>query len=158
LWVVYFAVVLFGIGLMALSVGRNVLSTPSPDEAPGEPPTRAELRACVIDLELLVQEQSQRTRTLAVGAAARNPAEAWNSWSGDWEKRLAALRGRCGLGAASGPDAAARTELTRARDAVLALHHAYSAQLNRFADEQRELIRTTAEALARAREELARAR
>jgi hypothetical protein len=158
MWVLYFAVVLFGIGLMAVSVGRNVLGTPGSYEARGRLPSRAELRSCLVDLELLLQEQNQRGLTLAVGASARDPIEAWNTWSRDWEKRLGALQDRCALSAVAGPDAKLRGELALARDSVLALHRAYSEQLNRFAEEQAEHANAAAQALARAREQMARER
>lgn len=157
MWIVYFAVVLFGIGLMAVSVGRSVLGT-QPSRQDRGLPTRAELRSCVVDLELLLQEQNQRGLTLAAGAAAGDPIEAWNAWSRDWEKRLAALEERCALSVASGADAKGRAELALARDSILALHRAYVDQVSRFAQEQAEHTRAATQALARAREQVARDR
>jgi hypothetical protein len=48
--------------------------------------------------------------------------------------------------------------MAAARDAMLAMHRAYSAQVNRFADEQGDLARAAAEALRNAREAARRER
>jgi hypothetical protein len=157
-WIVYFVVLLFGIGLMALSVGRNVLA-PGPSPAEGQAPTREELRSCIVDLELLLQEQNQRGVALAVGAATREPIQAWKTWAADWEKRLDRLRARCGLSTPSaGPEAELRAELARAWDALQALHRAYVVQVDRLADEQASRTEAARQALARAREQAARER
>ena len=58
----------------------------------------------------------------------------------------------------SGADASARGELAAARDAMMALHRVYVAQVNRFAKEEGDLAQAAAEALAHARESVGRGR
>lgn len=158
LWVVYFAVVLLGIGLVAVSVGRSLRGPSHPARAPGPLPTRAALRVCLTDLELLELEQNQRAWALGGELERPDPIAAWNLWARAWERRVDDLTDRCRLDEGSGEDAAARGELAAARDALLALHRAYAAQVNRFGQEQGDLLRAVAEALAHAREEVSRAR
>ncbi len=158
LWIVYFGVALFGIGLMSVSISRSLRGPPRAARAPGPLPTRAALRVCLVDLEALQHEQNVRAWALAGELEMRDPLGAWNAWSRDWERRVEDLSDRCGLDAASGTDAAERSELAAARDAVLALHRAYAAQVSRFAQEHGDLLQVVAEALAHAREAVARAR
>jgi hypothetical protein len=159
LWILYFAVVLVGIGLMATSIGRTLHGASRPSgHAQGPLPTRAALRVCLTDLELLYREQNQHAWALGAGFEGRDPIGAWHVWARAWEQRVADLSDRCRLDAGGGEDAAARSELAAARDALRALHRAYTAQVNRFAQEQSDLANAAAEALAHAREEVGRAR
>ena len=156
LWITYFAVVLLGIGLVSLSVARSLRGPPRPAKAAGALPTRAALRVCLADLELLYREQNQRAWALGLELERRDPFATWNLWSREWERKVDDLADRCRLDSASGEDAAARAELAAARDALLALHRAYAAQVNRFAQEEGDLVQAAAEALAHAREAVGR--
>jgi hypothetical protein len=157
-WVVYFILVVGGIGLVATSVARSLRSPSRPDPYPGALPTRAALRVCLGDLELLYREQNQRAWALGTEFEGRDPLGTWNVWSKTWEGRVDDLSQRCRLDAGGGEDSSARAELAGARDALLALHRAYAAQVNRFAQEEGDLANAAAEALAHAREEVGRAR
>jgi hypothetical protein len=156
LWIAYFVVVLLGIGLFSSSVARSLRGPSRPARTSGALPTRAALRVCLTDLELLYQEQNQRAWALGVEFEGPDPFATWNLWSREWEKRVDDLADRCRLASASGEDAAARAELAAARDAMLALHRAYAAQVNRFAQEEGDLAQAAAEALAHAREAVGR--
>jgi hypothetical protein len=158
MWVVYFLVALGGISLFATSVGRSVRGPSRTDRSPGQLPTRAALRVCLTDLELLYREQNQRAWALGTEFEARDPLGAWNAWAKLWEERLDDLSQRCRLDAGGGEDPSARAELAGARDALLALHRAYAAQVNRFGQEVGDLANGTAEALAHAREEVGKTR
>jgi hypothetical protein len=158
MWVVYFAVVLLGVGLVAASVARSLRGPSRPARAEGPLPTRAALRVCLSDLELLAREQGQRAWALGSELEGKDPLAAWNVWARGWERRVEDLADRCRLDESSGEDAAARSELAAARDALMALHRVYAAQVNRFAQEQGDLLQAVAEALAHAREEVSRAR
>jgi hypothetical protein len=159
MWLVYFGVVLAGIGLMAGSIARNLRESGRPPPASGGAlPPRASLRLCLADLELLYRDQNLRAWTLAGELEAKDPLGAWNAWSRQWEGRVGDLGDRCRLDQGSGEDAAARAELAAARDALLALHRAYAAQVNRFRQEHGELLQAAAEALAHAREAVANAK
>jgi hypothetical protein len=156
LWIAYFAVVLLGIGLVSLSVARSLRGPSRSTRTAGPLPTRAALRVCLGDLELLYREQNQRAWALGLEFEGPDPLATWNLWSHDWEKKVDDLADRCRLDSASGEDAAARAELAAARDALLALHRAYAAQVNRFAQEEGDLAQAAAEALAHAREAVGR--
>ncbi len=158
LWLAYFAVALVGIGLMATSITRSLRGPARAPRPAGALPTRAALRVCLVDLEGLHAEQNGRAWALAQGLEARDPLGSWAAWSREWERRVDDLSDRCGLDTAAGEDAQARGELAAARDAVLALHRAYTAQVNRFAQEQGDLLQAVAEAMAHAREAVDRAR
>jgi hypothetical protein len=159
MWVIYFTVVLFGIALFVFSVGRSLRGPPhaphpAAEAGQGALPTRAALRVCLKDLETLYREQNERAWALGSEFEKADPLGAWNAWSRDWEWQVDDLSDRCRLDHPSGEDAAARAELAAARDAVLALHRTYAAQVNRFAQEQGDLAQAAAEALAHAREEV----
>jgi hypothetical protein len=156
LWITYFAVVLLGIGLFSLSVARSLRGPSRAAKAPGALPTRAALRVCLTDIEALYREQNQRAWALGLEFEGKDPLGTWNAWSRDWEEKVDDLADRCRLDSASGEDAAARAELAAARDALLALHRAYAAQVNRFAQEEGDLAHAAAEALAHAREAVGR--
>jgi len=158
LWLAYFGVALFAIGLVATSIARTLHGPPRAERAPGALPTRAALRVCLADLELLDREQNQRAWALGSEFEGRDPLGTWNAWARGWEERVDDLSERCRLDAGGGEDAAARSELAAVRDALRALHRAYAAQVNRFAQEEGDLANAAAEALAHAREEVGRAR
>jgi hypothetical protein len=158
LWIAYFAVVLLGVGLLAISVARSLRGPPRPSREPGPLPTRAALRGCLSDLEMLAKEQNLRAWALGAEFEGPHPLASWNAWSREWERRVDDLSDRCRLEGGSGQDAAARGELAAARDAMLALHRVYAAQVNRFAEEEGDLAQAAAEAMAHAREEVGRAR
>jgi hypothetical protein len=158
MWIVYFFVALAGVGIMATSIARTLRGPPRAERAPGPLPTRAALRVCLVDLELLYREQNERAWALGASFEGKDPFGAWSTWARDWEQRVDDLSDRCRLDAGGGADAAARSELAAVRDALRALHRAYAAQVNRFAQEEGDLARAAAEALAHAREEVSRAR
>lgn len=154
LWLAYFGAIVLGVGLMVSSIARQLWGPTSPPSAAGPPPTRAALRECLTDLETLFREQNERAWKLGTDLEAADPFGDWNEWSVRWERRVRDFSDRCGLDA---DDPALfgfkeRTELAGARDAMLALHRAYTAQVNRFAAEHADLARGAAEALAHARE------
>lgn len=160
MWIAYFAAIALGVGIMVVSVARQLRGPSKPPAVAGPPPTRAALRECVVDLERLFVEQNQRAWQLGSQLESADPFGSWNAWSSHWELRVRDLSDRCGLDANDPhtPGFAERTEMAAARDAMLALHRAYSAQVNRFAAEQGDLLRGAAEALAHAREAVKRAR
>jgi hypothetical protein len=159
LWALYFGCVLFGVGLVIVSVARQ-LRGPERGAPGAAPPTRAALRVCLVDLEALSNEQHRRAWALGGELEREQPFEDWNEWSRGWERRVDDLSERCALDAddRDAPGLAARTEMAAARDAMRALHRAYSLHLNRFAAEQGDLVRGAAEALAHARIAVAQAR
>ncbi len=158
LWIIYFAVVLLGIGLVSVSVARSLRGTARSARSAGALPTRAALRVCLIDLEILYREQNQRAWALGLEFEGPDPLSTWKLWSREWERKVDDLADRCRLDSATGEDAAPRAELAAARDALLALHRAYTTQVNRFAQEEGDLAQAAAEALAHAREAVGRAR
>jgi hypothetical protein len=157
MWVVYFAVVLVSIGLTALSIAQALRGKARP-RSQGPLPTRAALRVCLTELESLYREQNQRAWALGTEFEGPDPLATWQRWSVDWEERVADLGDRCRLDQGGGEDAAARAELAGARDAMRALHRAYAAQVNRFAQEEGDLAEAAAESLAHAREAVTLAR
>jgi len=157
LWVVYLLVVGVSVGLAVRSIVKN-LRAPHRPAAVGVLPTRAAIRVCVNELEALHREQNARAWRLADEIAEGETVERWQAWARDWEQRVDDLADRCRLDA-SDPDPqgfGGRLELARARDAVLALHRAYAAQVNRFAQEEADLARAASDALEAARAALAR--
>jgi hypothetical protein len=157
LWVVYLLVVGVSVGLAVRSIVKH-LRAPHRPAAVGVLPTRAAMRVCVNELEALHREQSQRAWRLGDEIAEGEPVERWQIWSREWQQRVDDLADRCRLDAGD-PDPqgfGGRVELARARDAVLALHRAYAAQVNRFAREDGELARAASDALEAARSALAR--
>jgi hypothetical protein len=157
LWVVYLLVVAVSVGLAVRSIVKN-LRAPHRPAAVGILPTRAAMRVCVNELEALHREQNGRAWRLGDEIAEGEAVERWQIWARDWEQRVDDLADRCRLDAGD-PDPqgfGGRQELARARDAVLALHRAYAAQVNRFAQEEADLARAAAETLENARAALAR--
>lgn len=153
LWIAYFGAIVLGVGLMVSSIARQLWGPTTPSSAAGPPPTRAALRECLTDLETLFREQNQRAWQLGTDLEIPDPFGSWNEWSVRWERRVRDFSDRCGLDA-DDPKAFGfreRTEMAGARDAMLALHRAYTAQVNRFGEEHADLARGAAEALAHAR-------
>jgi hypothetical protein len=151
LWVIYLTVVAVAVGLTIRSVVKN-LRGPHRASAVGALPTRAALRVCVTELEALHREQSERAWRLGNEMGESDAVGRWRAWSQEWEQRVEDLADRCHVDGA--PDARAfpgRPELAAARDRVLAVHRAYSVQVNRFAQEEAELARAAALALREAR-------
>jgi hypothetical protein len=159
LWALYFGCVLLGVGLVIVSVARQ-LQGPQRGPPGAVPPTRAALRSCIADLEALFREQHQRAWALGGELEGRAPFEDWNAWSHGWERRVDDLSERCALDVDDRSQAGfeARGEMAAARDAMRALHRAYALHLNRFAAEQGDLVRGAAEALAHARAAVAAVR
>ena len=158
LWVLYFGIALGGSALFAWSVAQHLRGPPRP-AATGALPTRAALRLCMIDLDALYREQNQRAWALGVEFEGRDPLGTWNTWAQGWERKVDDLADRCRLDASDGGDGQrARTEMAAVRDALKALHRAYQAQVNRFAEEEGDLAQAAAEALAHAREAVEQAR
>lgn len=157
LWIVYLLVVAVSVGLAVRSIVKN-LRAPHRPAAAGVLPTRAAMRVCVNELEALHREQSTRAWRLGDEIAEGEAIARWQAWARDWEQRVDDLADRCRLDAEV-PDPqgfGGRVELARARDAVLALHRSYAAQVNRFAQEEAALSRSAAAALEDARSALAR--
>jgi hypothetical protein len=152
LWVAYFLALLLSIGTLVANLAHH-LSDPHRTTARGNLPTRVTLRVCVQELEALQKEQSGRAWRLADEVGVRDAVAAFDQWSRDWEQRVDDLSERCGLDGSDPilPGSGGRPELSRARDAVLALHRAYRAQVNRFAAEGADLARSATSALGEAR-------
>jgi hypothetical protein len=157
LWVIYLLVVGLSSGLAIRSIVKN-LRGPSPAVADGELPTRAALRVCVTELEALHREQNERAWRLGTDAGEGDAVQRWQVWSREWEQRVRDLAERCHIEGAAPPPAefGGLEELARARDAVLAVHRGYAAQVGRFAQEEATLARAAAAALREARSALAR--
>lgn len=159
-WLVYFGVIALLGTLFLTSVVRNLRGRPRQPAPTGALPTRAALRVCLFDLESLYREQNQRAWAVGTEFEGPDPLATWISWSPRWEDRLDDLADRCRLDVtAPGEDfLLERTEMAAARDAILALHRAYNAQVNRFAKEEGDLARAATEAMGHARESVLRGR
>ncbi len=156
LWAVYFVALALALVVILSSIVKHLRG---PDRPPptGALPTRAALRVCVNELEALQREQNQRAWKLAEEVGTEGALPRFEAWSRDWEQRVADLSDRCRLDA-SDPDPqgfGGRADLARARDAVLELHRAYRAQVNRFAGDEAK-AHDAAVALERAKEALQR--
>lgn len=156
MWVAYLAAIALAIGAMVVSISRNLTGSRPPPQ--GALPTRAASRVCAEELDALHRELSQRAWRLGVEIGTADAVSRFNAWSLEWEQRVEDLGERCRLDApgSASADFSGREELARARDAVLALHRAYRAQVNRFAVEQAELARAASEALEAARQQAGR--
>lgn len=157
LWAIYLLVVGVSSGLAIRSIVKN-LRGPSQTVAAGTLPTRAALRVCVVELEALHKEQNDRAWRVGTEAGEGDAVHRWQVWSREWEQRVRDLAERCRLDAGD-PDPqgfGGREELARARDAVLAVHRGYTAQVNRFAQQEVGLARAATAALQEARAALAR--
>jgi hypothetical protein len=148
----HLTVVGVAVGLTIRSVVKN-LRGPHRPSAVGVLPTRAALRVCVTELEALHREQSERAWRLGSDMGESDAVTRWRAWAQEWEQRVGDLADRCHLdGDAPDPRAfPGRQELASARDKVLAVHRAYSMQVNRFAQEQANLARGATAALQEAR-------
>ena len=157
LWAIYLLLVGVSSTLAIRSIVKNLRSSPQPAVA-GELPTRAALRVCVTELEGLHREQNERAWRLGTDAGEGDAVHRWQVWSREWEQRVRDLAERCHIdGAAPARDEfGGAEELARARDAVLAVHRGYAAQVARFAQEEATLARAAASALREARAALAR--
>lgn len=153
MWVAYFLAIALSIGAVVASVVKH-LSGPHRPQAVGTLPTRVTVRVCVQELEALHREQGERAWRLGGEVGAPAALAAFDTWSREWEQRVEDLSDRCRLDA-SDPDPqgfGGRAELARARDAVLAVHRAYRAQVNRFAAEGASLAQEATHALGEARQ------
>jgi hypothetical protein len=157
LWGLYFAALALALVILLSSIVHHLRGPHRPPYT-GALPTRAALRVCVTELEALDREQNLRAWRLGDEMGTEGAIPRWEAWARDWEQRVDDLADRCRLDAGD-PDPqgfGGREELARARDAVLALHRAYRAQVNRFAQEDADQARAAAAALEKARESLQR--
>ncbi len=157
LWAAYFVALVLGLVVLLSSIVKH-LRGPHRPAYTGALPTRASLRVCVAELEALHREQNGRAWKLAEQIGTEDAIPRFEVWARDWEQRVDDLSDRCRLDA-SDPDPqgfGGRTELARARDAMLALHRAYRQQVNRFAQEDENLARDAKVALERAEEAVQR--
>lgn len=157
LWALYFGVIALSLGVVLTSIVRN-LRGPHRPAATGALPTRAALRVCVTELQALHEEQNARAWRLGDEVGEGDAIVRWETWAREWEQRVDDLADRCRLDARD-PDPqgfGGRTELARAREAVLEVHRAYRAQVNRFAQEEADLARRAAQALRAAHEAVTR--
>jgi hypothetical protein len=156
MWTVYLLAIALAVAAMIASVTRNLSGTRPP--AKGALPTRAVARVCAEELDSLNHDLNQRAWKLGGEIGNADAVGRFNTWSLEWEQRLEDLGERCRLDVSAGDpgDFTGRDELAQARDAVLALHRAYRAQVNRFAVEQAELARAAAEAIETARQRASR--
>jgi hypothetical protein len=153
MWVAYLLAIALSVGAMVASITRNLTGSRPPSR--GALPTRAVSRVCAEELQALHGALNQRAWKLGGEIGAGDAVERFNTWSLEWEQRLEDLGDRCKLDASSGDpgDFTGRAELAQARDAVLSLHRAYRAQVNRFGVEQAELARAAEAALEAARQQ-----
>ncbi len=159
-WIFYFASIAALAAVFVSSVIRNLRGHPHRPVAAESStlPTRASLRVCMDDLDALYREQNEAAWALGTHFEGRDPLARWTDWAPRWEERLDDVAERCALDSAGGDWAPERADMAAARDAMLALHRAYSAQLNRFAQENADLARAAAEAMVHARDAAARPR
>jgi hypothetical protein len=155
-WVFYFLAIAVAVGFLVASVVRTLRGRGR--RATSALPTRATLRVCMDDLDGLHLEQNQRAWAMGSSFDGSLPLAAWRDWSPRWEEKVGDLSDRCRLDVTRGEWAEERADMAAARDAMLALHRAYSTQVNRFAEEQGDLARAAAEALRNAREAARRER
>ena len=151
-WALYFAAIAIAVGLFVASVARTLAGRPRRPAEAGSLATRAALRVCMDDLDALYVEQNQRAWAMGARFEGPMPLAVWSEWAPRWEERVEDLSDRCRLDVTKGEWALERADMAAARDAMLALHRAYTAQVNRFADEHGDLARAAAEAMAHARE------
>ncbi len=151
MWIAYLLAIALAVGAMVASISRNISGSRPP--AKGALPTRAVSRVCAEEIDALHRDLNQRAWRLGAEIGATDAVARFNAWSVEWEQRLEDLGERCRLDGSEGApgDFAGRRELAQARDAVLALHRAYRAQVNRFAVEQAELANAAARAIELAR-------
>jgi hypothetical protein len=157
LWAIYLTIVTVAVGITIRSVVANLRGPHRPSAARALP-TRAAVRVCVTELEALHREQNERAWRLAGDVGEAEAVARWQAWAREWEERVDDLADRCHLDVegSEGRGYVGRVELASARDAVLAVHRAYAAQVNRFAQEEADLARAAAAALREARSAAAR--
>jgi len=160
MWVAYFALIAVTGTFFLASVVRDLRGRPRQPAPTGAIPTRAALRGCLADLDGLYREQNQRAWALGTEFEGPDPLATWTAWAPSWLEQLEDLADRCRLDVTTRGEEflEERTEMAAARDAMLALHRAYNAQVLRFASEEGDLARAAAEALAHAREAVRRER
>ena len=153
-WILYFSAIAIAVGFFVVSVVKTLRGRArrAPPVATSAIPTRATLRVCMDDLDALYVEQNQRAWAMGARFEGPMPLAVWSEWAPRWEERVEDLSDRCRLDVTKGEWALERADMAAARDAMLALHRAYTAQVNRFADEHGDLARAAAEAMAHARE------
>ena len=153
LWAFYLTVVAVSIGLTIRSVVKNLQGPPRPSATL---PTRATVRVCLGELEMLNREQHERAWRLGSELATGPEAvRRWELWSREWERRLDDLADRCRLDVDDPKGFPERPALVAARDAVLRMHRGYTLVVNRFAKDEADLAREADEALRAARAALA---
>ena len=160
MWIAYFAVIAVTGTFFLASVLRDLRGRPRQPAPAGAIPTRSALRACLVDLEGLYREQNERAWALGTEFEGPDPLATWTAWAPKWLERVEDLADRCRLDVTTRGEEflAERTEMAAARDAMMALHRAYNAQVLRFAMEEGDLARAAAEALAHARDSVHRER
>ncbi len=153
-WILYFSAIAVAVGFFVVSVVKTLRGRArrAPPVATSALPTRATLRVCMNDLDALYVEQNQRAWAMGTTFEGPMPLAAWTEWAPRWEERVEDLSDRCRLDVTKGEWALERADMAAARDAMMALHRAYTAQVNRFADEHGDLARAAAESMAHARE------
>ncbi len=160
MWIAYFAVIAVSSTLFLASVVRDLRGRPRQPAPTGAIPTRAALRTCLADLDGLYREQNQRAWALGTEFEGSDPLATWTAWAPKWLERLEDLADRCRLDVTTRGEEflEERTEMAAARDAMMALHREYNAQVLRFASEEGDLARAAAEAMAHARDSVRRER
>ena len=153
MWILYFGVIVVVGALLLTSIVRDLRGRPRQPAPTGAIPTRAALRTCLVDLELLYRDQNQRAWALGTDFDGPDPLATWTAWAPRWLQRVDDLSDRCRLDVTTRGEEflEERTEMAAARDAMLALHRVYNAQVLRFANEEGDLARAAAEAMAHAR-------
>jgi len=159
-WLLYFGAIASLVGLFVVSVLRDLSGHARRQPLPTAStlPTRASLRVCMDDLDTLYREQNERAWALGTHFEGHDPLALWNEWAPQWEEQLEDVSERCALDATGGEWSSERADMAAARDAMLALHRAYTAQVNRFAQEHADLATAAAEAMEHAREAALRSR
>ena len=160
LWIGYFGVIAVVGTFFLTSVVRDLRGRPRQAAPAGAIPTRAALRGCLADLEGLYREQNQRAWALGTEFEGPDPLATWTGWAPRWLEQVEDLADRCRLDVATRGEEflEERTEMAAARDAMMALHRVYNAQVLRFANEEGDLARAAAEAMAHARNAVRRER
>ena len=151
LWAIYLTVVALAVGVTVRSVVRNLRGPPRPSVRAADPGRAPRLRHRAGG----APPRAERARLAARRTRGRRATRC-----------CAGRRGRASgsSGSTTSPTAAGSTRTSRtrrasaggrswraARDAVLRLHRAYAAQVNRFAQEEANLARGAAAALRRRR-------
>lgn len=160
LWLAYFGAIAVLGTLFVVSVVRELRGRPRQPVPSGAIPTRSALRGCLADLDGLYREQNQRAWALGTDFEGPDPLATWTAWAPGWQQRLEDVADRCRFDVTTRGEEflEERTEMAGARDAMMALHRVYNAQVLRFANEEGDLARAAAEAMAHARKAVRRER